>query len=531
MIPAGTNVSSVFIHADPVGVPKHPNVLDATVTTDSDILGLEVCGNSKQSCTTQGLDVSDAILGATGTSYPTNVFGRGMNFSTQADFLVWVVNNRTLRIPTATEDHADQIRIITKGLNPAPGKIIVKKVTNPSPDPTNTAFTFTGDVGGQLMNGQSTPMIVPVGTYHSAETVPPGWALTAIVCDDQNSLTPSSGDIGSATAKFNVDPGETVTCTFTDAMPKLTVAKSSTTAAVTAGGQVIPYTYLVTNTGALALSGIRLSDTNTDAIPICPSTALNVGTSMSCTAQHTATQAEMDAGGNVTYRVTASSNEAPNATDTLSIPIKQSPSMTLKKSSTTSSANTTGQVIPYSYLVTNTGNVTLTSITVSDNNTDAGPSCPHSSLAPGASETCTAQHTVTSAEMQGGSVSNIADASSNQGARAEAKLRIPAFGLSAGGSFVVGDLTVGSIGQAMGKSVYFWGSQWWKNNSLSGGTGPAAFKGFQDSPAKPVCGVKWTSKPGNSSNPPAPSPPTWPLSSLRPSHNQARRSPGTRPTS
>ena len=71
-----------------------------------------------------------------------------------------------------------------------------------------------------------------------------------------------------------------------------------------------------------------------------------------------------------------------------------------------------------------------------------------------------------------------------------------------GGTFVVGDLTVGPIAQSLGKSVNFWGAQWWKKNSLSGGDGPAAFKGFEDSPAMPACGVNWTTRPGNSTPPP-----------------------------
>jgi len=75
-----------------------------------------------------------------------------------------------------------------------------------------------------------------------------------------------------------------------------------------------------------------------------------------------------------------------------------------------------------------------------------------------------------------------------------------------GGTFVVGDLSVGPVDQSVGKSVNFWGAQWWKNNSLSGGTGPAAFKGFEDSPATPTCGDNWTARTGNST----PSPDTIP---------------------
>jgi hypothetical protein len=68
----------------------------------------------------------------------------------------------------------------------------------------------------------------------------------------------------------------------------------------------------------------------------------------------------------------------------------------------------------------------------------------------------------------------------------------------ADGSFVIGDSHA-----AVGDSVTFWGAQWWKANSLSGGLAPASFKGFADTAGTPpACGEKWTSLPGNSSGPP-----------------------------
>lgn len=71
---------------------------------------------------------------------------------------------------------------------------------------------------------------------------------------------------------------------------------------------------------------------------------------------------------------------------------------------------------------------------------------------------------------------------------------------TAGGSFVVGDLDA-----AVGNAVTFWGAQWSKLNSLSGGPAPAAFKGFANTPrANPACGQTWSTGPGNSSNPPSP---------------------------
>jgi len=69
---------------------------------------------------------------------------------------------------------------------------------------------------------------------------------------------------------------------------------------------------------------------------------------------------------------------------------------------------------------------------------------------------------------------------------------------AADGSFVIGDGD-----SAVGSTVTFWGAQWWKANSLSGGSAPAAFKGFADTAGTPpACGETWSTRPGNSSGPP-----------------------------
>lgn len=89
------------------------------------------------------------------------------------------------------------------------GTIIVEKQTDPDGAPDS--FTFTGDVAGaiaddeQIVVSQLTP-----GTYTSTETVPAGWELIAIICDDGN----STGDVASFTATFQVESDETVKCTF-----------------------------------------------------------------------------------------------------------------------------------------------------------------------------------------------------------------------------------------------------------------------------------------------------------------------------
>lgn len=63
-----------------------------------------------------------------------------------------------------------------------------------------------------------------------------------------------------------------------------------------------------------------------------------------------------------------------------------------------------------------------------------------------------------------------------------------------GGSFVIGDRSTAG-------TVTFWGSQWAKQNSLSGGSAPSSFKGFALH-GTTQCGGTWSTEPGNSSPPP-----------------------------
>jgi hypothetical protein len=74
-------------------------------------------------------------------------------------------------------------------------------------------FTFTGNAGGTIPDdGQIVVSGLQPGTYTSTETVPAGWNLTDIVCNDTNSI----GDVGTRTATFQLEAGETVICTFTN---------------------------------------------------------------------------------------------------------------------------------------------------------------------------------------------------------------------------------------------------------------------------------------------------------------------------
>jgi hypothetical protein len=67
-----------------------------------------------------------------------------------------------------------------------------------------------------------------------------------------------------------------------------------------------------------------------------------------------------------------------------------------------------------------------------------------------------------------------------------------------------GSFTIGDGNAAVGTAVTFWGAQWWKLNTLSGGAAPSSFKGWVNSfGAEPMCLEAWTTGTGNSSEPPA----------------------------
>ena len=99
-------------------------------------------------------------------------------------------------------------------IGPTTGTIIVEKQT--TPDGATDSFTFTGDAAGSITDGgQIVVAGLQPGAYHAQETVPAGWTLTDIVCDDAN----SQGDLPNFEADFQLEAGETVKCTFYNLLP------------------------------------------------------------------------------------------------------------------------------------------------------------------------------------------------------------------------------------------------------------------------------------------------------------------------
>jgi len=162
------------------------------------------------------------------------------------------------------------------------------------------------------------------------------------------------------------------------------------------GGTIIYLTpveweYFVTNTGNVTLSNIVVVDDKGLTVS-CPFTSLVQGDSMTCTASGLAGIGEYMNTGSVTASygtLTTSASDSSNY-------FGANPILTLKKFTNGEEAPyiEVGDPVNWTYLVKNTGNVTVSGISVVDDQGET-VSCPKSVLAIGEEMTCTASGTAT----------------------------------------------------------------------------------------------------------------------------------------
>src|SRR4029077_21245619 len=163
---------------------------------------------------------------------------------------------------------------------------------------------------------------------------------------------------------------------------------------------------------------------------------LEVGETWGYTATHTVTQAEIDSNGGgdggIDNTATADSDQTgPDSAD-VSVPTSPGPALSITKvvhdvdgDTTGPVADAAGDVVNYTITVSNTGNTTLTGVTVTDPNAGSivrvadAIGNNDALLEVGETWTYTATHTVTQAEIDGngggdGDIDNTATADSDQ---------------------------------------------------------------------------------------------------------------------
>jgi hypothetical protein len=115
------------------------------------------------------------------------------------------------------------------------GVISVRKETNPPNAPGQ--FTFTGALSGVIGAGETITASVAAGDHLVTETqLPAGFVLDDIACSDGDSVA----DVTNNNVTFKVDPGEAVTCAFTNEKPGVILEESDGESSVGEGARTPP---------------------------------------------------------------------------------------------------------------------------------------------------------------------------------------------------------------------------------------------------------------------------------------------------
>ena len=187
-------------------------------------------------------------------------------------------------------------------------------------------------------------------------------------------------------------------------------------------GDLITYTFKVRNIGNITLTGITVTDLLLGGdLVSCSRDTLLVGEDTTCTATYPVTQDDIDK-GEVKNTATAGSTEGASDEDDEIVELPQEPGLSINKSATPSTYSKVGDIITYTFTVTNTGNITLSNISVEDSLVGLGDiTCGNTSqgLAPNETVTCEAQYEITLDDLDNGEVVNSAYAKDDKETESE----------------------------------------------------------------------------------------------------------------
>jgi uncharacterized repeat protein (TIGR01451 family) len=318
---------------------------------------------------------------------------------------------------------------ITKALNGAApskvGDVITYKLVI-----TNTGETYLTGVSVTDGNATITSCSVTLAT-NLAQGDSFSCVATHIVTDaDMAAGKVDNTATATSTNAYLIRYSNLVTVPLT-AAPAIQVSKALTSAAPAKAGDTIGYTITVKNTGNVTLNSVTVTDANATlgACSVVTPATLAVGASFTCAATHVVTNADFAAGkvDNVaaasgtsvagTSAGASSSSTLLANSNLVTVPLVAAPALTVVKALNGAAPAKTGDVITYSIMVTNSGNVDLANVTVSDANATVGTCAPvaPAALAIGASITCAATHVTTDADFAAGKVDNVAAASGSFG--------------------------------------------------------------------------------------------------------------------
>jgi len=409
----------------------------ASVSAEDDAINYSFEASNTGNVTLSAIVITDVPVGA--VSCPVTVLAPGVSTTCTADaaYLTTqaqvdagqVVNtaNVSATPPSGPAVGASDTVTIPAAVDPSVSLVKSADVASVDveDDPINYSFVVTNTGNVTLSSVAITD--VPVGSITCPVTTLAPDASVTCTADAAYLTTLAQMDAGEVVNMATVlaDPPVGPSVNATDnltipatAAPSISLVKSADAASVSAEDDPIAYSFLVANSGNVTLSAISITDVPVGAVS-CPATTLAPGASTTCTADaaYLTTQTQIDAGQvNNTASVAADPpvGNAVSATDSVAVPAIASPAISLVKSADVPSVSAADDPIAYSFEVTNIGNVTLTSITVTDVPVGA-ITCPATTLAPGASTTCTADapYLTTQAQVDAGDVVNTASVAGN----------------------------------------------------------------------------------------------------------------------
>ncbi|MGO9877471.1 MAG: putative Ig domain-containing protein [Acidimicrobiia bacterium] len=264
-------------------------------------------------------------------------------------------------------------------------------------------FTFTVTTSGS-----------PLPTLAiTAGTLPTGLTFTPNATNGTATITgtPAAGTGGTYPITFTAtNPAGVATQTFSlfVAQPSIGITPSTNPPTYAAAGTPITYSYKVANTGNVSLIGIGVTDPLAGLSAVkCPGTTLVVGAAETCTAHYVVTQADVDGGGitdaastSATSQLTGVPTTVVQASAAVHTPAVQGPAIAVAPAANPGAFFDASTPEAVSFLVTNSGNVTLHGIGVTDPLSGLSAiTCPSPTLAPAGTETCTATYTSTAGDV------------------------------------------------------------------------------------------------------------------------------------
>ncbi len=193
--------------------------------------------------------------------------------------------------------------------------------------------------------------------------------------------------------------------------PELTVTKSAATLPIASVGQVLTYSIAVENTGNQTITAVNVTDPLLPGLA-CQSPSLAPGDVLNCSDTYTVQQSDVDAGtlvNTVAANGITPSGGAVTGTDTLTLATPAAaPAVQISKTAAPTPFGPVGSAVTYSFAVQNTGNVTLSNLTVTDP-IDPAYSCAIATIAPGSTDSsCNLSLTISQAQVDAGSITNTA---------------------------------------------------------------------------------------------------------------------------